>query len=277
MKHSFLFAAMMQTFLFMLQPAIADIRIAPTAFYLDDANPSAVVTITSVSKYPVNVRMDLYYGYPHSDSLGNIQIYLDEEGVQHENSCVPFIRLHPGRFMLLPGQTRSIRFIVRIPGTMPDREYWARLVVTSEKRHGEASIGEGSETIAAGQSFGMRTILPVIYRKGDVATDITLLNVKGVRYSDHVRLFVDMQPIGNGAYVGNLLLDLIDANGTIRYSGRQEIAVFDMHRRRIDIPAARMPSGQYKVRIRFNTDREDMGNKVIPVLPREYLVTLNMP
>ncbi len=255
----------------------ADIRVAPTAIYLSSSNPSSVVTVTCVSKYPVNVRMDLYYGYPHSDSLGNVSIYLDESEAVHDASCVPYIRLHPNRFMLLPGQSRAIRFIVKVPANMPDREYWSRLVITSEKRTEDIDAGTAEEKITAAQSFSIRTIVPIIYRKGDVAADIKLLNFSALRLKRLVQMFVDMQPRGNAAYVGNLLIDVMDSKGKVRYSSRQELAVFDMHRRRFDIPGETLPPGRYKARIRFNTDREDMGNLVIPVLPKEYTVEFIMP
>jgi hypothetical protein len=110
-----------------------------------------------------------------------------------------------------------------------------------------------------------------------VAADIKLLNLSALRLKEQVQLFVDMQPLGNAAYVGNLLLDILDAKGKLCYSGHQELAVYDMHRRRFDIPGASLPPGRYKARIRFNTDREDMGKFAIPVLPKEFNVEFIMP
>ncbi|MFA6232760.1 MAG: hypothetical protein WC824_01060 [Bacteroidota bacterium] len=269
--------AVLAFFMLMTASLQADIRVSPTVIYLSSNNNSSVVTVTSVAKYPINVRMELYYGFPHSDSLGNVSIYLDETGAVHAESCVPYIRLHPNRFMLLPGQSRAIRFIINLPAGMPDREYWSRLVITSEKRQNDIDAGEEEEKISASQSFAIRTIIPIIYRKGDVAADVKLLNMSALRLKDQVQLFVDMQPLGNAAYVGNLLLDILDGKGRVYYSSRQELAVYDMHRRRFDIPGASLPPGRYKARIRFNTDREDMGKLALPVLPKEYTVEFIMP
>lgn len=255
----------------------ADIRVSPTEIYLDSRKSSSVVTVTSDAKYPVNVRMELVFGYPHSDSLGTVSIYLDETGAQHDESCVPFIRLHPNRFMLLPGQSRAIRFIVNLPSTMPEREYWSRLVITSEKRMEDIDSDSPEAKINASQTFSIRTIIPIIYRKGDVAADIKLLNFSAVRLKDKVQLFVDMQPMGNAAYVGNLILDIQDTKGKLIYSGKHEIAVYDMYRRRFDIPGTTLAPGRYKARIRFNTDRADIREFVLPVLPKEFTVEFIMP
>lgn len=248
----------------------ASIRIGPTAVYLSDRNKSGVISISSVATSPVDVRLDLYYGYITSDSTGSPQIFVDEKDLDNPKSCVRWISINPKRFTLLPGETRTVRFIARPPDGLADGEYWSRLVVTSEERR---DLGNGGDkVISAVQQMNVRTIIPISYRRGESYADIKLLNVKIDRKPDVVHLDVDMMPVGNAAYTGNMTIVVRDAQKREIYSKKFEIAVFSTFRRRVSIPASTMSAGTYTAVISYDTDRPDMGENILHVLPKTYTV-----
>jgi hypothetical protein len=253
----------------------ASIRVGPMAVYLSDKHRSGAVTISSVSPHTIDVRLDLYYGFIRSDERGNVEIFIDETDANNPRSCAAWIEMDPRRLTLLPGESRTVRFIARPPEGLGEGEYWSRLAVTSEERCESAATA--NDAVTTRQKMNLRTIIPISYRKGEVFADIKLMNTVIGRQEGTVHFNVDMQPMGNAAYLGNMKLLIHDVKGKEVFSTAVELAVFTMFRRRFDIPSSRMPAGRYKATIVFDTERPDLGADVLPVLPKTYTVEFILP
>ncbi len=256
-------------------PLMASIRVGPTAVYLSDKNRSGSITISSASSKSVDVRLDLYYGFIRSDPDGKIEVFIDENDVHNAKSCAAWVQINPKRFTLLPGETRTVRFIARPPNGLSNGEYWSRLAITSEEV--DTRDAGGDDVISASQKYNVRTIIPISYRKGEAFADVKLMNTVITRDAGIVLFNVDLQPLGNSAYLGNLTLSIRDSGGKEVFSIKVELAVFTMLRRRFDIPGSDMPPGLYKATIKFDTERPDLGADALLVLPKTYTVEFKLP
>ncbi len=263
------------TLVLFYETASGYIRVGPTAVYLSDRNRSGVISIASVAPVPIDVRLDLFYGYITSDTLGSPMIFIDEHDTGNPKSCAPWITINPKRFTLLPGESRAIRFIARPPDGLQDGEYWSRLVIGVEARK-DLDDGEGKKSISASQQMNPKTVIPISYRKGECFADIKLTNVFVRPDSAEIHVDVEMMPMGNAAYIGNMSVVIRDQAKKELLSKKIEIAVFSTFRRRFSIPLPRMPKGRYATVITYDTDRPDMGANALHVLPKTYTVEFQL-
>lgn len=251
-----------------------NIRVAPTAVYLSDKSRSGEITISSTSKSPVDVRLDLYFGYVMTDTLGKPQVFFDESDASNRKSCASWISINPKRFTLLPGETRTVRFIARPPSGLEDGEYWSRLSILAET--GKELADGGSSKLDASQQINVRTFVPISYRKGECFADIKLTNVVISRTAELVSFDALMAPLGNSAYIGNMSVTVRNASKKTLFSTRHELAVFIESKRRYGLPAKDMPPGKYTAIIVFDTDRPDLGEHALQVLPKTFTVEFQL-
>ena len=92
-----------------------------------------------------------------------------------------------GRYDITPlitaamnGHIDTVRLLVSPPAGLPDGEYWARLAVLA--RGGQVPLTVTADTsVKVGLSFEVRTLLPVLYRKGKVATGVAISDLRAGR------------------------------------------------------------------------------------------------
>lgn len=81
-------------------------------------------------------------------------------------SCGAF----PRRVRIEPGDRQVVRLLATPPADLPDGEYWTRLIVSS---HGAAiPLATGDTAVRAGVTLEIRIVTSVIYRKGELGTEI---------------------------------------------------------------------------------------------------------
>lgn len=187
---------------------------------------------------------------------------------QPERSLVAYLKTGDSSVVLLPGAQQQITCEASLPAALPQGEYWARIVV---------AWTAGEQQAGADSADGSSSVIGVVYRKGEAFADVKLVSAGGTRESDGVHFYVDLIPLGNAAYRGNMLVDIKNTRNKIVYTTHRPVDIYDRQRQVLDIKDKSMPPGRYKAIIRFNTEREDLGNEALPVLPKEYKIDFNMP
>lgn len=172
------------------------------------------------------------------------------------HSLAPMLTLEATTITLAPGTSRAVVVRASLPPGAADGEYVARIVVG----------GVGAE----------RSV-PVRLRKGDVVADIKLGGFGAVRDGDEVRFSIDLTPLGNAGYHGNLNMAVTSASGKAVRKLHRLVDVYEPERLVIPMEGKDIPPGRYKVRLDFDSDRPDLGAEAIPVLPKKYTVEINMP
>src|SRR5690349_8343309 len=67
--------------------AIADVRIAPLALYLGDEARTGRIIVENMSDDPKDIEIALRFGYPASDSSGNVSVrMLDSVGTDEPSA-----------------------------------------------------------------------------------------------------------------------------------------------------------------------------------------------
>jgi hypothetical protein len=248
--------------------------VAPHAVFMDHRTRSGVFYVHNSGTDPLEVSVDLRFGYPVSDETGRVRLALFENPAPEEPSAAAWIRALPRMVVVPPGQRQAVRLLARPPAGLPDGEYWSRIIVTATAQ-GPLQTTEAAGNIQVGLRTATRTIISLNYRKGPVHTGVTLRKFDAVLLQDSLVVGMEMKREGNAAYLGRMELELIDEEGSVVRRWDHAVAVYHELYRTLGAPIDDLPDGPYLCRFRLTTDRRDISSDhVLAVEPVERALTV---
>ena len=249
-----------------LLPAIIEaIYVSPPIVFMDDRTRAAQITIGNNGDRAEEATVELKFGFPDADSAGTPYVrFVDDPGPEYA-SAADWVRAFPQRVRLEPRTQQVVRLLARPPETLPDGEYWTRVIVTG--KGATLRVAGADSTVQAGVSLEIRLVTSAIYRKGRVSTGVALRGINADIDGDSLAVWAGMARTGNAGWLGTVDIDLVTARGN-RVVGHWStpLAVYYPMRRRFAYRLANAPAaGDYRVRIRMRTDRPDLpAERVLP-------------
>jgi P pilus assembly chaperone PapD len=241
-------------------PAAATL-IAPHALFIDHRVRSAAMFLHNPDDRPVEISVELVYGFPRGDGAGGVRVFLESDPADDEPSCADWVRALPRRVVLMPGERQTVRFLAQPPSGLPDGEYWSRVVVTSRpaERDLEGVEVEGAEGVRVGLTLATRTVISLNYRKGPVTTGIEVDGLRAELGEKAITVGMDLARRGEAAWLGRVEAVLIDARGEEVQRWDRALAVYEAHRRVLEFALdGRREPGSYTLSLRYSTDRTDL-------------------
>jgi hypothetical protein len=243
------------------------VMVAPHAVYIDHRTRSGSVLLYNPGTEPVEVSISTIFGYPTTDSGGAIR--LDTLTADSSVSALRWIQAFPRRLTVMPRERQTVRLLARPPAGLADGEYWLRLVIAAQA--GRVPITGVSDTTAIqiGLTLQVRTIIGVNYRKGPVATGLTLSNLRAEVLHDSLITRSRLERRGNAAFVGTMRATLVDSSGVTRLSFNSPLGVYTVLEPRIGAPLAAngLARGRYWLRYEVVAEREDLDPAVVLKAP----------
>jgi hypothetical protein len=257
-------------------PVLADaILVAPHALFISHDEPTGDVYLLNQGEVAEEVTVELAYGYPATDSLGNITIRFVDELGPDDRAATPWLRAFPRRARVEPGQRQRVRVQATPPADLPDGEYWSRLIVTS--RPVEEPVAVVDTAVQAGVTLELRTITSVTYRKGEVTTGVRLEDFRASQVGDSLEIWVEAVREGNAAFLGTLELGLGPIQGETLTAWRNPIAVYMDQQRRFTLPLQDIAPGDYQLRLAISTARQDIDARfILPAEPIERSLVVSI-
>jgi hypothetical protein len=250
--------------------------VAPHAIYVDHRTRSASVTLYNPGADPVEASVSFLFGYPVTDSTGHLQLFQPDSVTPDMPSASGWIEAFPKRITIPPLARQTVRLLARPPQGLPDGEYWARVVVTA--RGGAVPVSNADTgAIRIGLNLEVRTLIPLIYRKGVLRTGLSVASVKTAKVADSVEVRPHLRREGTAAYTGTAKGALVDQSGKSVASFSQPIAVYYDAEPAFRLGAKGLPAGTYHLRLEFVTERPDIAPELLlraPVLKDSIEVTL---
>ncbi len=227
----------------------ASVMVAPTVVFLSDRNPTGRLIVQNPTDEPSEVTIRFSWGLPYSDSLGNVQVSLQDTGITDPRSAVEWLKAFPRKVVIPPRGSQTVRLIAKAPKDLPDGEYWARIIVSS--REGQTNPTDAAEDgkIATQLNMVMQMAIMVKYRTGELVSDLELTDVRTTTADSSVSVYLDMSSRGNVSYMGVVAAKLTDADGKLISESKTNLAVYRELRRRLDL---RVLAGDFKKP--FNVD-----------------------
>jgi hypothetical protein len=239
------------------------VSVSPMSVFLDHRTRTGTLTLYNPNPLPEEVEIGFAFGYPVSDSTGEVTVPLHETAPAGEPSAQEWLRAFPRRLVLQPGQQQVVRILAQPPADLADGEYWSRVLVTAT---GGRPPVEQQVQPDVKVAISMRTIVvaSLNYRKGRLTTGVTVRAAEAVRTPEGARVTIDMERRGEAAYLGQLRLEQLDAVGRVLTQEEDVLSVYRTLRRRFVLPPA---DGAVRVRYTFTTDRPELGQRNIIAAP----------
>jgi P pilus assembly chaperone PapD len=250
------------------------VSVSPTALYIDSRTRTGVLTLYNPGTLPEEITIDFAYGYPQSDSAGNVTVATTLEPAAGEPSALAWMRAFPRRLVLQPGQRQVVRVMVEPPADLADGEYWARVLVSS--RGGQPPIEQTQGDVRLQLNVQTTLVMAANYRKGDLSTGVTVTSAAAARTADGVQLQVDLERTGNAAFLGRMRAELLDQGGSVVATLYDDVAVYRTMRRRLNFAVPAGAVGPLTVRIHIDTEREDLPpGGALPAAPLDQRIPVS--
>ena len=234
------------------------VLIAPTTVIIDARSRTSSILLVNQGEEPAEVDISTFFAYTITDSTGQLQLHTPESAETGLVSAAEWIRAFPRRMTIAPRSQQTVRLLVTPPADLPDGEYWARLAVLA--RGGRVPLESSADTslVNVGLSIEVRTLLPVLYRKGKVETGVAISRLRAERVADSIVVRGRLERQGNAAMIGTLRSELVDPAGQVRASFSQPISTYLALEPRFVAPSDSVPPGNYVLRMEVSPERRDL-------------------
>lgn len=253
------------------------VLVAPTVVFMDHQTRSGSIELVNTGDEATEVSIGTLFGYPVSDSAGRIRVMMSDHPDPAQPSAADWIVAYPTHVVIRPGAHQIIRLLSRATSTLPDGEYWTRLVISAKGSAVKLSEVRAADTAAirVGVSLEVRTIIALLYRKGPVATGL-LVGAPSTRIvGDSVEVRLPLKREGNAAFLGMLRLSLVDANGAEVARAEHQTAVYYDLNPAWRLPLDRSRKGPFTLRVTLDNARDDVPSHVrLPFAPVDKTVAL---
>jgi hypothetical protein len=239
------------------------VLVAPTGVFIDPQTHGASIEAYNPGNEPVEVSISMMFGYPVSDSLGRVTLRTVANTSATMPSAASWVEAFPRRLILRPRERRTIRLLARPPASLPDGEYWSRLIVTTKGSRVALQAPAATSAIQVGLKLEVRTIVALFYRKGHVSTGLTMSDPSARLTRDSLEVCTHLHREGNAAFLGTLHTTVTDSTGARVFAEEVPLAVYYGLAPCVTAPAPKLSPGQYVVHLLVDTDRHDLKEQAL--------------
>jgi len=241
------------------------VLVAPHAVVIDHRTRSGSLSLYNPGDQPAEVSLSTFFGYPVTDSSGNFDLRTVERPAANMPSAAGWLEAFPKRMVLQPKERQTVRLLARPPAALPDGEYWARLVVAAKGGSLPVSGVDSSSGITVGLNLEVRTVLPLQYRKGAVATSVRASGLSADVAGDSLSVRLHLVRQGTAAFIGTVRGALADSAGRTVATFSSPVAVYYEVDPRFTaaLPRGRLAPGQYHLKVEVTTEREDLAPETL--------------
>lgn len=247
-------------------PAKAQIALSPSFVFIDGNSGVGDLFVSNKGDKTYEISISFIFGYPGSDSLGNLVMNYDDPKAFKEFALDSMVRAFPRTFTLPAGQQRTVRLQI-IPGqTKKEGFFFTRMKVMAKPEAAEITekVAEGVTTQL---KFNFEQITAVFYHKGKVTTGLEVKKVDLQQTDSTLKIFPYLKRTGNSPFIGSMYASLKTGNKVVAESQSTTTAYFDVLRP-IDINIKGVKPGNYTLELRFETRRNDMDKKDLVQAPK---------
>ena len=134
--------------------------------------------------------------------------------------------------------------------------------------------------VTVGLNLEVRTVLPLQYRKGAVATSVRLSGLSAGVEGDSLSVRLRLERLGTAAFIGTVRGVLVDSAGRTVSSFNRPVAVYyEVEPRPTAVLLAGRPKpGRYLLRVEVAAEREDLAPEtILPARPVRDSLEVRLP
>jgi hypothetical protein len=245
--------------------AQAQISVSPPALFMNSSNRFGTFVVENKTAEPQEVSVKFRFGYPSSDSIGNLSMQYEDSIAESKYSLTGWIKGFPKKFVLMPGTQQIIRLTTQPPADLKDGMYWTRIVTTAQPQ------AKRIDTIRAGITTQINIVFEqittVLYAKGALNTGLEIMDPFIVDDSAGVRLVWKTVKNGNAPYLGTVSVTLFNEAGSVVDEYIETLGIYLTMNKKASFDRSKLKSGKYIAEIKFVTERKDIASEDIIQVP----------
>lgn len=253
------------------------IAVAPQMIVVNADSKATSITLVNTGSRTAEISLSAIYGYPVTDSAGNLNLRMPDRIEKTEPSIVENTQIYPQKLKLAPGERQVVRILINAPGSIPDREYWGRLLISSRGARVAVEGLDDNKGVNVGLDLEIRTLLPIYYRKGITRTGVEIGKVSSSRLGDSLVVRLELNPTTKAAFVGTVKATLKDPKGRRVQSANLPLSLLHGINPRLAVPVHGLPPGDYILSLETADTRADINPKLLlraPTAKRDVSVRI---
>ncbi len=160
-------------FLFRGQWLYAQVTIVPPNLFISENAHFASLQIKNASPQPQEVSLNFKFGFPVTDSLGNMQMDYTNTELAKKYSIAPWLHAFPKSFTLRPNASQVVRILVRSPQNLKTGLYWTRIQIVSSAQ--APPVGKQNNNGVSTQiSFRFNQVTSAFLEVGEPTTNVNI-------------------------------------------------------------------------------------------------------
>jgi P pilus assembly chaperone PapD len=259
--------------------ALAQVTVAPTSLHIDDNIGITSIYLNNTSESSIEVNISFEFGYPGSDSTGNLRMIADSGEIKSRYDLGDNLRAFPKAMVLGPYEQQTVRVQARPMNDRPDGVYFTRLIVTTQSIAEDVETVMDEEGIETRINYVLRQNIPVFFRKGAVTTDLQVQKVDLQQEEGKLVAIATLLPNGNAPYSGSVEAFLRNSNGEIVAQQQQSVVAYFEVLRRVELmlPEGGLPPGVYTLEMHYQTRRRDISaSDLVQAPPVKYTMNVTI-
>ncbi|HVS64876.1 MAG TPA: fimbria/pilus periplasmic chaperone [Thermoanaerobaculia bacterium] len=245
-------------------PTLGGLLVAPTRVVFEGRRRSAQLTLVNRGAAPATYRISFIQMKMRPD--GGFETI--DEPVPGAPPSDSLVRYSPRQVELAPGESQTVRLMVRKPGDLPSGEYRSHLLLRAIPPVDASPLEARDE-----RSVGVRLIpvygvsVPVILRQGETTATLTLGGLELVP-GERPSLRLILQRAGTRSVYGDLIVDWLPRRGSRREVGRlRKVAVYTPNAERevtlpLEVEPRALAAGRLEVRFESGEEGASMGEEL---------------
>jgi hypothetical protein len=248
-----------------LAGAQAQISVSPPALFMNSNNRFGTFIVENKTGEPQEVSVKFRFGYPASDSIGNLSMQYEDTITEAQCSLTGWIKGFPRKFILMPGAQQIIRLTTQPPPDLSDGTYWSRIITSAQPQ--AKRIDTVRTGITTQINIVFEQITTVLYGKGTLNTSIEIKDPFIVEDSASIRLVWKTEKNGNTPYFGTAQVKVFDEIGNVVDETIEILGIYATMNKKASFDRNKLKPGKYVAEIKFITERNDIASDNIIQLP----------
>jgi hypothetical protein len=245
--------------------AQAQISVAPPALFMNSNNRFGTFIVENKTGEPQEVSIKFRFGYPTSDSIGNLSMQYEDTISEAQYSLDAWIKGFPRKFVLMPGAQQIVRLTTQPPADLKDGMYWSRIITSAQPQTKRIDTVRGGITTQINIVF--EQITTVLYGKGKLNADLDITDPFIVEDSASIRLVWKTIKKGNAPYFGTAEVKLFNENGSEVDEIVETLGIYATMYKKASFDRNKLKPGKYIAQIKLMTERDDIATENIIQLP----------
>ena len=260
------FSILVITIILLTCNVLAQIGLYPQAVFLNMQNRASNLKIMNTTDQTKEILIDIKFGFPQYDSLGNYTLAYGDSLPEAVWSAVPYVKVFPKKLLLKAKEEQVVKFMLGNMSNVPDGTYFGRIMVLSKNPPEEIDTTY-TDKITAKLDIHFTLVSALIVDKGKTNCAIKVIPDIATVDSAKVNFFVGIEKGGNSPFLGTSEIKVYDMSGKIVSETKEMTPYYFNSRKSFKFDKKLFKKGQYKVELSMSNEHKDV--------PKEFKVAFD--